>query len=97
MHYLRITFTTTAESLNVGTYTIKRLLNHKTKRDDVTAGYTVLTPEELRVPAQTIENEILIQAGLKQQKVGVTEQINNLLASLSEAEKSRVLLQIAEH
>ncbi|MCI2283032.1 hypothetical protein L3081_05995 [Colwellia sp. MSW7] len=23
--------------LNVGTYTIKRLLNHKTKRDDVTA------------------------------------------------------------
>lgn len=94
LHDLRRTFTTTAESLNIGTYTIKRLLNHKTKRDDVTAGYTVLTPEELRQPAQAIEDEILIQARLKQQKVGVTEQINNLLASLSEEEKHRVLLQI---
>lgn len=95
LHDLRRTFTTTAEGLNVGTYTIKRLLNHKTKRDDVTAGYTILTPEELRTPAQAIEDEILIQARLKQQKVGVAEQINNLLASLSELEKGRVLLQIA--
>ena len=94
LHDLRRTFTTTAEGLNVGTYTIKRLLNHKTKRDDVTAGYTVLTPEELREPAQAIENEILIQAGLKQQKVGVTEQINNLLAGLSEVEKQKVLMQL---
>lgn len=96
LHDLRRTFTTTAESLNVGTYTIKRLLNHKTKRDDVTAGYTVLTPEELREPAQTIENEILIQAGHKQQKVGITEKINNLLAGLSEVEKHKVLLQIVD-
>ena len=96
LHDLRRTFTTTAEGLNVGTYTIKRLLNHKTKRDDVTAGYTVLTPEELREPAQAIEDEILIQAGLKQQKVCVTEQINNLLAGLSEVEKRRVLLQIVD-
>lgn len=95
LHDLRRTFTTTAEGLNVGTYTIKRLLNHKTKRDDVTAGYTVLTPEELREPAQAIEDEILIQAGLKQQKIGVTEQINNLLAGLSEVEKNRFLLQIS--
>tara|TARA_R110001592_G_scaffold363125_3_gene680604 strand:- start:4124 stop:5437 length:1314 start_codon:yes stop_codon:yes gene_type:complete len=94
LHDLRRTFTTTAESLNVGTYTIKRLLNHKTKRDDVTAGYTVLTPEELRVPAQTIEDEILIQAGLKQQNVGVTEQINNLLTGLSKEEKQRVMMQL---
>lgn len=94
LHDLRRTFTTTAESLNVGTYTIKRLLNHKTKRDDVTAGYTVLTPEELRKPAQAIEDEILIIAGLKQRKVGVTEQITNLLLGLSEEEKVRVLLQV---
>ncbi len=96
LHDLRRTFTTTAEGLNVGTYTIKRWLNHKTKRDDVTAGYTVLTPEELRKPAQAIEDEILIQAGLKQQKIGVTEQINNLLAGLSEVEKRKVLLQIPD-
>ena len=94
LHDLRRTFTTTAEGLNVGTYTIKRLLNHKTKRDDVTAGYTVLTPEELREPAQAIEDEILIQAGLKQKKIGVTEQITILLAGLSEIEKRKVLLQI---
>ena len=97
LHDLRRTFTTTAEGLNVGTYTIKRLLNHKTKRDYVTAGYTVLTPEELRKPAQAIEDEILIPAGLKQQKIGVTEQINNLLAGLSEVEKHKVLLQISDH
>ena len=78
-------------------YKIKRLLNHKTKRDDVTAGYTVLTPEELRKRAQAIEDEILIQAGLKQQKIGVTEQINDLLADLSEVEKRRVLSQISDH
>jgi integrase len=96
LHDLRRTFTTTAEGLNVGTYTIKRLLNHKTKRDDVTAGYTVLTPEELREPAQAIEDEILVQAGFKQPKIGVTEQINNLLSSLSEEEKQGVLLQFTK-
>jgi len=37
------------------------------------------------VPAQAIEDEILIQAGLKQQKVEVTKQIYNLLAALTEA------------
>ena len=96
LHDLRRTFITTAEGLNVGTYTIKRLLNHKTKRDDVTAGYTVLTPEELREPAQAIEDEILIQAGLKQQKVSITDQINNLLTGLSEEEKRKVLFQIVD-
>ncbi len=94
LHDLRRTFTTTAESLNVGTYTIKRLLNHKTKRDDVTAGYTVLTPEELRKPAQAIEDEILVQAGLKQQNSGLTEQITNLLASLSDEDKKKILFQL---
>jgi integrase len=96
LHDLRRTFTTTAESLNVGTYTIKRLLNHKTKRDDVTAGYTVLTPEELREPAQAIEDAILTQAGLKQTKKSITEEINNLLIGLSLEEKRRVLLQVAQ-
>lgn len=96
LHDLRRTFTTTAESLNVGTYTIKRLLNHKTKRDDVTAGYTVLTPEELRKPAQAIEDEILIQSGLKQQKGRITEQINSLLTSFSEVERHKILVQMLE-
>jgi integrase len=94
LHDLRRTFTTTAEGLNVGTYTIKRLLNHKTKRDDVTAGYTVLTPEELREPAQAIEEEILTQAEVIPKKTGVTEQINKLLNGLSEVERRKVLSQL---
>lgn len=96
LHDLRRTYTTTAEGLNVGTYTIKRLLNHKTKRDDVTAGYTVLTPEELREPAQAIENEILRLAGLEPQKLSIREQINKLLTGLSEIEKHRILLHIVD-
>lgn len=96
LHDLRRTYTTTAESLNIGTYTIKRLLNHKTKRDDVTAGYTVLTPEELREPAQAIEDEIRFQARLKQQNFGVREQINNLLSGLSKFEQRKILSQIID-
>lgn len=96
LHDLRRTFTTTAESLNVGTYTIKRLLNHKTKRDDVTAGYTVLTPEELRKPAQAIEDEILAQAGINQKNISISDQINNLLSGLSEQDQQEILMNLKE-
>ena len=54
LHDLRRTFCSVAETIGVGTYTLKRLLNHKTSRSDVTAGYTVLTAEELREPADRI-------------------------------------------
>lgn len=59
LHDLRRTFTSSAEMLRIGTYTIKRLLNHKTQRNDVTAGYTILTSEELRIPSQEIENHLI--------------------------------------
>jgi len=59
LHDLRRTFTSTAELLRVGTYTIKRLLNHKTGRNDVTAGYTILTAEELRPFSKEIEGRLL--------------------------------------
>jgi len=59
LHDLRRTFTRTAELLRVGTYTIKRLLNHKTGRNDVTAGYTILTAEELRPFSKEIEGRLL--------------------------------------
>ena len=94
LHDLRRTFTTTAESLNVGTYTIKRLLNHKTKRDDVTAGYTVLTPEELRKPAQAIENKIMVHAGINHRSSDVVDKISNMLAGISEQEKRQIFLQM---
>ncbi len=55
-HDLRRTFATTAEHLDVGSYKLKRLMNHSTGRDDVTAGYTILTAETLRQSAEKIQN-----------------------------------------
>ncbi|TCS38077.1 tyrosine-type recombinase/integrase [Reinekea marinisedimentorum] len=102
LHDLRRTFTTTAESINVGQYMIKRLLNHKTRRDDVTAGYIVLTPEELRVPAQQIENRILEHAGIllsedTHKNEGSTDKtLLELLAKLSEKQKQDLIESIKE-
>nr|WP_240152961.1 tyrosine-type recombinase/integrase [Photobacterium alginatilyticum] len=58
-HDLRRTFATIAEGAVVGGYALKRLLNHRTARSDVTAGYTILTAEELREPAAKIELRII--------------------------------------
>ncbi len=55
-HDLRRTFATTAEHLDVGSYKLKRLMNHSTGRDDVTAGYVILTAETLRQSAEKIQN-----------------------------------------
>lgn len=95
LHDLRRTFTTTGESLNIGPYMIKRLLNHRTRRDDVTAGYIILTPEELRVPAQNIENKILEQAGIKTVERGKGDQLQDLITRLSEVDKQKLLEQLS--
>lgn len=58
-HDLRRTFATTAEHLDVGTYKLKRLMNHATGRDDVTAGYTILTAETLRLSAEKIQDYLV--------------------------------------
>jgi hypothetical protein len=47
-----------AESLDLSTYTLKRLLNHREGRD-VTAGYIVLDVERLRRPMQRITDQLL--------------------------------------
>jgi integrase len=96
LHDLRRTFATIAESLNIGTYTLKRLLNHKTQRDDVTAGYTILTPEELRVPAQSIENRILELAELKTEEPVQGLNMDALLASLSDEERKALLFKLVD-
>lgn len=56
-HDLRRTFETTAESLDVSYYTLKRLLNHKTGNDP-TAGYIVTSAERMREAAQKIANHL---------------------------------------
>ena len=52
-HDLRRTFATTAESLELSAYALKRLLNHK-MNNDVTAGYIIGDVERLRKPMQKI-------------------------------------------
>lgn len=60
-HDLRRTFGTIANSLAIGSYTIKRLINHTTDDDDtdVTGGYVQVTFEDLRNAMNLIEDKIL--------------------------------------
>lgn len=59
-HDLRRTFITIAESLDISTYALKRLLNHK-MANDVTAGYIIGDAERLREPMQRITDFMLQQ------------------------------------
>lgn len=64
LHDLRRTFATIAESLDLSSYAVKRLLNHATNAD-VTAGYIVTDTDRLREPMQRIEDTILRLGGVK--------------------------------
>jgi integrase len=55
IHDLRRTFITTAESLDLPYYAVKRLVNHR-MTGDVTAGYIVPDVERLRAPMQVISD-----------------------------------------
>jgi len=58
-HDLRRTFITIAESLDIPYYALKRLVNHKADKTDVTEGYIQLDAERLRKPMQLITDHIL--------------------------------------
>lgn len=60
VHDLRRTFATTAESLDLPAYALKRLLNHKMTHD-VTAGYIMRDVERLRKPMQRISDYLIRQ------------------------------------
>jgi integrase len=60
VHDLRRTFATTAESLDLPAYAVKRLLNHK-MTSDVTAGYIMRDVERLRKPMQRITDFLIKQ------------------------------------
>ncbi|MEI6267595.1 MAG: integrase family protein [Methylococcaceae bacterium] len=64
MHDLRRTFVTIAEGLDISSFAVKALVNHKSS-DDVTSGYIQMNVERLRKPMQTITDFILKSAGLK--------------------------------
>ncbi len=52
-HDLRRTFITIAESLDISSYALKRLVNHSQGRD-VTTGYIVMNVDRLREPMQKV-------------------------------------------
>jgi len=56
-HDLRRTFETTAESLSLPPYTLKKLINHKDSTD-VTGRYIVIQMERLREPMKQITDEL---------------------------------------
>ena len=58
LHDLRRTFVTIAESLDISSYALKRLVNHSQK-GDVTAGYIVMSIDRLREPMNRIAAYIL--------------------------------------
>ncbi len=58
VHDLRRTFITTAESLDISAYALKRLLNHK-MNNDVTSGYLIIDVERLRKPMQQVTDCLL--------------------------------------
>jgi len=64
LHDFRRTFITIAESLDISSYAVKHLVNHKMK-GDVTAGYIIMDVERLRKPMQKITDYILEKAEIK--------------------------------
>jgi integrase len=91
LHDLRRTFTSIAELQKVGSYILKRLLNHKTARNDVTGGYTIFTAEELRGPSEEVQNAILLAMGLPQYGQSVDVKLQNLVNMLGKKEKMKAL------
>ena len=65
LHDLRRTFITIAESLDISSYAVKRLVNHS-MANDVTAGYIAWDVERIREPMQRITDYICKTAGLKE-------------------------------
>jgi len=65
LHDLRRTYATTAESVDLGAYSIKLLLNHRSgRRHDVTGGYIARDLQRLRSAQQRITEALLRQAGI---------------------------------
>ncbi len=94
-HDARRTFGTVAELVGVGSYILKRLMNHRTLRSaDVTQGYLHFGADELLEPATRIERAILEYSGLVESKRAIDEQLFSALDSLSDESKRRLLFEI---
>lgn len=94
-HDARRTFGSVAELVGVGSYILKRLMNHKTMRSaDVTQGYLHFSADELQEPAKRIERAILEHAGVIEKSDNIDAQLLTVMKLMSEEEKLRVIFDI---
>jgi len=94
-HDGRRTFGTVAELVGVGSYILKRLMNHRTMRSaDVTQGYLHFGADELLEPATRIERAILEHAGLVESKRAIDAQLLSALGNLTDENKRKMLFEI---
>ncbi|EIK1667804.1 integrase, partial [Salmonella enterica] len=98
-HDARRTFGSVAELAGVGSYILKRLMNHRAYRSaDVTQGYLHFSADELREPARLIETKILKEAGviIDTNKDKLDSDVLSLLADLSDDEKIALIKSIIQ-
>ena len=94
-HDARRTFGSVAELVGVGSYILKRLMNHRTFRSaDVTQGYLHYSADELMEPAQKVERAILEHAGLIEKTGGLDSQLLAVMGAMTDEEKRRILFDI---
>ncbi|HDC4348225.1 integrase [Enterobacter kobei] len=94
-HDGRRTFGTVAELVGVGSYILKRLMNHRTMRSaDVTQGYLHFGADELLEPATRIERAILEHAGLVESKRAIDAQLLSALGNMTDEDKRKMLFEI---
>lgn len=94
-HDARRTFGTVAELVGVGSYILKRLMNHRTMRSaDVTQGYLHFGADELLEPAARIERAILEHAGLVESQKAIDAQLLSALGNLTDEYKRKMLFEI---
>jgi integrase len=94
-HDARRTFGSMAELVGVGSYILKRLMNHKTMRSaDVTQGYLHFSADELREPARKVERAILEHAGLVEKAGNLDAQLIAIMGAMTDEEKRRMLFDI---
>lgn len=94
-HDARRTFGSVAELVGVGSYILKRLMNHRTVRSaDVTQGYLHYSADELREPASRVECAIQEYAGIIDEIPSLDAQLLEAIGVMSNEEKRRILFEV---
>ncbi|MGN5575837.1 integrase arm-type DNA-binding domain-containing protein [Enterobacter sp. Lyrl_3] len=94
-HDARRTFGSVAELVGVGSYILKRLMNHKTMRSaDVTQGYLHFSADELQEPAAKIERAILEHAGRLEKAANLDAQLLAVMGVMSDEDKRSILFSL---